>query len=660
MASNRESPEVSTAVDSENIDKACEQGIKPKQEKKVQPSLKKARTTNSTTKFPDKDEKKQGKRRRRDLSLLPTMPLDILFSICSVLTPRDLISLSRVDRNFCRTLTARNASFVWKAVREAEEGIEPPRGVPEYRWVDLLFGISACDLCNAKKIPVDWSYRRRICRRCIRSHSIVTSKIAKRFPGINTAILDMVPVNYPSYCSPAYYWIPAIEEIQEKIRDIEADGKPGASDRVSEFCKERKQAFEDMLKDSGRCGSWAHSYFRKRAEESEKLEDKRFSKIKEHLLELGYTERDVKGIKWKQSGVNRELTTKGWNMIRPGLEAEIQKNRVQYAKWDRSVAIYRRANIVKGLLKTYKQNFLPIVWREMPLHIDVCMFPVFKAILNRPTEDNVTEDSFADAMSELPGLIANWQQRREADLRVAVQPLLVDGVDALKLATAVFSCKGLKNYCPGHITNTGIWQHRCPKFRRSSKVDRSIELRNAKDLYDALGYHCELSFDTGRSTRMASVVQFVSRDPATTTAEEMDALGLQFVSLNSSVSKYQSVGPENVLYGRPVLSWRESYFPGCRLLTPEDESKKRQVLRQPSGREKNVFYCQHCSGDLDNSKPYEQVAGHIRDMHGIQNPRINSDLFLAPGAELPEEQYPPLYILEFEKPNHGWPDYFNY
>lgn len=183
-------------------------GIKPKQEKKGQKRLKRATTTDSATECTDKDEKKQGKRRRRDLSLLPTMPLDILFTvsltpspwlvsptkssqICSVLTPRDLISLSRVDRNFCRTLSARNASFVWKAVRKAEEGIEPPRGVPEYRWVDLLFGISACDvchyfisytesphmictlqLCNAKRIPVDWSYRRRICRRCLRSRFV--------------------------------------------------------------------------------------------------------------------------------------------------------------------------------------------------------------------------------------------------------------------------------------------------------------------------------------------------------------------------------------------------------------------------------------------------------------------------------------------------------
>ncbi|KAK0231598.1 hypothetical protein IW262DRAFT_493214 [Armillaria fumosa] len=365
-----------------------------------------------------------------------------------------------------------------------------------------------------------------------------------------------------------------------------------------------------------------------------------------------------------QVGVNRELTLKGWNRIRPGLEAEIQKNRVRQAKRDRSIAIYKRADIVEGLLKTYKQTLLPTVWREMPLHTDVCVFPVFKAILNRPMEDNVTEGSFADAMDELPDLIANWKRHREASLRAAVEPLLADGVDALKLATAVFSCKRSENYCPGHITNTDIWQHRCPKsLLRPSCMDRSIEIRNAKDLYEAWGHHCELSFDTRRSARVASVVRSVFRDPATTTAEEMDALGLEFICLESSVSEYTSISPGNdVLYGRPVLSWRENirYVSRCRLLTLEDEAKKRQVLRKPSMREKNVFYCLHCSGNLDKPKSYEEVGGHVRDMHGIQNPRINCDLFLAPGAELPEEQCPPLYILEFEKPNHArWQDNFN-
>ncbi|KAK0455647.1 uncharacterized protein EV420DRAFT_1692246 [Desarmillaria tabescens] len=394
------------------------------------------------------------------------------------------------------------------------------------------------------------------------------------------------------------------------------------------------------------------------------VQEKRFSKIKEHLLELGYTEQDVRGIKYNQSADrDNELTSRGWNMIRSGLEAKIQQNCVQQAKVECRATLYKRANIVKGLLKTYKQNFLPIIWQDMPPYIDVCMFPMFKAILNHPTEDNVMEDSFADAMNELPDLIADWQQRREADLWTAVtthfQP--ADGIDPLKLAIAVFSCKSKE--CPGHFTNTDIWQHQCPSHGSSNNTWYSSvsEIQNASDLYKNLGYW-ELSFDTMRSAKVADVVCLASRDPATTTAEEMDVLDFRFVTLDCRVQEYASVGGNVTLHGRPVLSWQLLFkawgLGEVHLLMPEDKAKKQHVLRRPWRQKYSVFCCQHCSDNLDNPKSYEEVTGHARDMHGIDTPKINHDLFLTPGAELLEEL--PLYILEFEKPRTSWPSYFNY
>ncbi len=144
-------------------------GLKRRPAKRMRRSSEAASAMKPSKKSQNKGQTKLKKRQQRDLSLLPTMPLDILFAvctvtyllskkyrpgfrqICSMLTSRDLINLSRVDANFCRTLTAYNVSFVWKTVRETEGGIEPPQDIPEYRWVDLLFGVSACDVC-----PMTW------------------------------------------------------------------------------------------------------------------------------------------------------------------------------------------------------------------------------------------------------------------------------------------------------------------------------------------------------------------------------------------------------------------------------------------------------------------------------------------------------------------------
>ncbi len=95
----------------------------------------------------------------------------------------------------------------------------------------------------------------------------------------------------------------------------------------------------------------------------------------------------------------------GWARICPGLEAAIKENRVQQAKADRSTALYARAEIVRAVLKTYKQNLLPVVWRQIPSFIDVCAFSPFKDILELPTENSVTEASFSDAVNELRFLL---------------------------------------------------------------------------------------------------------------------------------------------------------------------------------------------------------------------------------------------------------------
>ncbi len=147
-----------------------------------------------------------------------------------MLSPRDLINLSRVDEKFCLTLTAKNVSFVWREVREAEGGVEPPRGIPEYQWVDLLFGIPACDVspcsiwyprahitpvyqfCDGKKAHIEWKLRRRVCNPCLKEKYVhllppvsvlelivnvslvCASRVRRHFPDINNDILSLIPL----------------------------------------------------------------------------------------------------------------------------------------------------------------------------------------------------------------------------------------------------------------------------------------------------------------------------------------------------------------------------------------------------------------------------------------------------------------------------------
>ncbi|PBL01631.1 hypothetical protein ARMGADRAFT_222874 [Armillaria gallica] len=367
--------------------------------------------------------RKQTEKKRRDLSLLPTMPLDILLTVYTMLSPQDLINLSRVDENFCRTLTANNLSFVWKAVREADGGIEPPQGIPEYRWVDLLFGKSVCDFCPAKNVSVDWTLRRRVCKRCLMANLLCASRVRSHFPDINTEVLNLIPLTYAGprkmRSSSGYYWIPDVVDIQGEIKELES--QPGSSEPLIEFRTSRKKLIEDTYKDVRRCEEWTRANAQKKADDSKQLRDERFSMIKTRLLELGYNERDVQGVRSEPYVVRDvELTPQDWNRMRRGLEVLIKENRAQQAKEDRTMVLFKRSQIVEDVLKVYKRKFLPVVWREMPSYADVCTFPAFRAILELPTEHVVTDASFVDAVDELPTLIADWQRRRESDLKTQV------------------------------------------------------------------------------------------------------------------------------------------------------------------------------------------------------------------------------------------------
>ncbi|KAK0448181.1 hypothetical protein EV421DRAFT_115998 [Armillaria borealis] len=611
--------------------------------------------------------------KRRELSLLPMMPLDILFIIFAMLSPQALLNLSLVDANFCRTLTAHNVSFIWKAVREAEGGIESPRGIPEYRWVDLLFGKPVCDFCQAKNVSVDWTLRRRVCKRCFKANILCASRVRSHFPDVNDKVLNLIPLTYAGpgkTRSPSgYYWISDITDIQGKIKELES--RPGSSKPLIEFRTNRKKLVEDTYKDVGRCEEWTRANAQKKADDFKRLRDERFSMIKTRLLESGYNERDVQGIRSEPSVVRDvELTPQGWNRMRRGLEVLIKENRIQQAKADRTMTLFKRSQIVEDVLKVYKQKFLPVVWREMPSYADVCTFPAFRVILELPTEHVVTDASFVDAVDELPTLIADWQRRRESDsdLKTQVASLETGQVDPLKLATAVFFCEQRHDAI---ITNTDLWRHHCVPYLVMSgpgSMHDHFPVANVDDLYNHIGNKKHF-FDTTRSAIAASLVQLASRDPATTTAEEMDNLNLQFLSMYDRVSNYSSVLSSTSYYGLPVLSWRKCVQKGAtsahsaspefdfRLLTPDDEAKKRRVCGTAfdlsCGGNKALFHCQHCSDHVD-PQTYGDVSKHIRNMHGVDDPRMDRDLFLTPGASMPLLQRPPFYIVEVDSEDYLW------
>ena len=112
------------------------------------------------------------KKLTRSLSLLPKMPLDVLFEVlviypppahssipsptpfCQIfgrLAPRDLINVSRTNKLFRQTLMSRSATTVWNTSLNGVGSPSCPSDISGPRWAILLF-VTHCQvsqLCHA-------------------------------------------------------------------------------------------------------------------------------------------------------------------------------------------------------------------------------------------------------------------------------------------------------------------------------------------------------------------------------------------------------------------------------------------------------------------------------------------------------------------------------
>ena len=103
----------------------------------------------------------------RDLRMICTIPLDILYEVClstlstallikptlssiqifEHLHPIDLYHISRTNRSFQDILSSPSSSSIWQAAYEREDEIPRcPEDISELEWADLLFGKRICQV----------------------------------------------------------------------------------------------------------------------------------------------------------------------------------------------------------------------------------------------------------------------------------------------------------------------------------------------------------------------------------------------------------------------------------------------------------------------------------------------------------------------------------
>ncbi|KDR69738.1 hypothetical protein GALMADRAFT_145149 [Galerina marginata CBS 339.88] len=611
------------------------------------PLAKRPRTTGPSLLSTQKSSSKPTAKGRKSLSLLPAMPLDLLFEIIGFLTPKDIISVSRTNKLFRETLRSRNATTVWKAARGRLGVPEPPSDMLEAAWAALLFG-NVCQHCGARNIQqIDFLLRRRLCTTCKKRHLIVASRLKVRFPGVDKSVLDFIShTNVGGWAhghrsSSQFYWAMDVEKIVQKLSDHDQGGSLKSLD---DFKAQRIQLVQEIQSNAARYQKWFTDTTREHKEDRYNRQDQRRHAVFERFMQLGYTREEISAHQFLPEFNNpTPLTERIWQQVRARVEPKLLERK--QARLDKELAAVKnsRIQIVHGLYTTFKSFLRPSQWRYLPRSIDICRFKPFARIINSPADSRIGAKDFDQAMADLPELLSaasDAKKRRLRDLLPAEINFVPFGqgdvsseLDHLDLAISVFECYTERGRHDASFVLVGvedIMTHHCN--------DDSHGLASASSYRRYPGSQSrtgELRFSKEGSAVASTLVHLAGLDSRTASAADLDEKDLRFACSRCLAQK-----GDDGTWSRCGYSWRtaishgltNSHTPSSDLswtiLSNQDADATREKERSDPKWDRRLWTCSHCSAYMGNLQSRSVILQHLETEHNISTPTEPQDLFL--------------------------------
>ncbi|KIM35772.1 hypothetical protein M413DRAFT_449599 [Hebeloma cylindrosporum] len=594
-------------------------------------------------------------RQRKSLSLLPSMPLDVLFEVFSHLSPKDIISLSRTSRIFRDTLTTGNGISIWKAARKRLGWPECPPNMSEHQWAALLFG-NTCQSCGRKSVSKpEFSLLRRICTTCRKEKLLSPSDLKTRFPNASK-ILKYIP-RFENGWSEYHgsYWVPDIDRMLMKFAEYERNidhDVPGAKKEFKAFKTRQYEIVMSIRKSTNERYMWWDQYVRERQSDKQAIIHQRFKLIEAKFIELGYTADDVEYIQLTpECRQPTPLTDRIWKRIRPILETDVLLYKRKRILREKEELRSTRMPILHASYQEYQKSLMPVQWKYLPRTIDICAFVPFAEILDAPADIAITFVDFEDAFRQLPQLLAANDVARKIHALSLLnnptatlppnsnvpeqEPIIHDPTvissssnssqpddGALELATALFTCMESpctkRNVPQSYLFGwDDIAQHNCKS-----------------DSYYILGPP-KIAFSLQASNVAAAVVRAAGLDAGLATVADMDA---KTEDLRLGCSSCPPLMRDGVIWEKCGYTWRD-FVSHCAIkghtdvenslviLTPGDAAKVKERELENVNR-KNKWTCAHCAIHFGDLKFREVVVEHLKSAHGIDSPREPEDLFL--------------------------------
>ncbi|KAH0588388.1 hypothetical protein H2248_004243 [Termitomyces sp. 'cryptogamus'] len=648
---NLEVSDVSISGDDSELESDWETGKKGRKFKlRGQPASKRVKVVDSASASAHKTTSIV--RRKKDVSVFLSMPLDVICAIFLELTIKDLIALTRTSKSMRDTLLEKHATIIWKTVRENSSVPEPPHDFSEQRWASFLFGGTQCQCCGAPNIrTVEFFLRRRLCTKCKKDNYVVESRFARMFPHQEKAVLDLIPFTdvggwaHGHASSSRFFWREDIEKMIQRWDELKSKSRSvKGKQQLQDFCEQRKKFVATVLQEGKNYIEWRERSSKEHSNDIHERKKARYEAICQRFRDLGYEDCDIREIEYEKSvAVTNELTDRGWTRIRPSLEQVIIKARDSRLDFELRRRRAERFYTFKKVFDAHALTVLPPLWLQYPHWQEVANFPEIIEIIDSPDNVIVNAHSFAPAMAELPSLIAKWLEDKRAALKKqlvaanmddasTMTPTSMIDVDVLNLATSVFKCAG--EGCMQTPLYAETWSD--PLFGWTDAAShmcsgRTSSLWNFSPLtvaYTGIPSYIKAVIVPFRDASVvaAKLVRLVGLDPSRVTIVDMDRSGYYFLCSGCPLvhNRRQKAYPWRAAVAHAV-SHKHSATTSWQALTPT-QALCVQVPENPNN-QRMCWSCNHCSVHIHAWASFSDVRCHVVSEHNIQNPREPTDLF---------------------------------
>ncbi|EJF66113.1 hypothetical protein DICSQDRAFT_152111 [Dichomitus squalens LYAD-421 SS1] len=615
--------------------------------------------------------------RRKSLSKLPDMPLDILYEVFSHLHPYDLLRLARTTKAFRRLLLSRSSITIWRESLASVPGLpECPPDLTEPSYTNLLFD-PHCHFCvKARVMTVMWACRLRCCKSCLKDNFIELVDIFRTIgppswlkPG---AMLPAEQINnrllFPKF---------KFDELLERIAECEGD-----EEKLKALEEQRIQLVIDQEKSAEMLEDWQDEAKHDRYIDKLQLRLRRQHQIFARLCALGYA-LDLQAMtpemfdhfldhpSVKQP---KELTDRIWNNIKESMVAFAESARADRLMRKHAEEYINRLELIRDAVSDYLSQY-PL-WENLPSVADFSWYTPFKdIIMNR--ERGVFFGKAALPPETLNPALDKFVRQWQLDMRrrlyemipVAARPVEAERVIkrvkeefvnnegssaetteaakdekykeqeqiliALSLATTWFRC----GHCACLLDYPRVQAHRCLKTGPAIKVDRKTDADDRANAYNIVlkefpwNYTGDkVSYDEEARAAAEKVVRAYGRDPKKTEAFDIDIYSPRFACGECSRDGRVYVMPWRVAVAH--LSDHRGKDVKITLLNDRDrdyaQDRERDYMKAYFSDVYKIWGCVRCRGD---AMPLRDVLEHCISEHDIQYPGEEEDWDLHPDAE---------------------------